>query len=184
MSIPNIDPAVTCCFSGYRPHKFDFSFNKSSEQFIRLESDIMEAILKSIADGYNTFLCGGAMGFDLLCGEIVLLIKSSFPDIRLISVIPFAGQEKSFSSEWKACYKNVTENSDLIHIVCSEYSKNSFFKRNCEMVSSSSRIITYFDGCPGGTANTMALAQRENLDILNIYKLSGDDDNLTYYTGC
>ncbi|MBQ4154053.1 MAG: DUF1273 family protein [Clostridia bacterium] len=185
MSIPNTVKEKTCCFSGYRPHKFNFEFNKSDLKYIELESNIISALLSSIEQGYDTFLCGGAMGFDLLCGELVLLIKERFPNIKLICVIPFSGQSKNFPAEWKERYDRITSQCDSVYKISEKFSKACFHLRNFEMVYSSSRLITYFTGRSGGTANTIALAQREKLDIINIgpEKKNKVDSTITYYVG-
>lgn len=184
MSIHGIDPSKTCCFSGYRPHKFGFEFKDNNPEFAKLETDLMNAILKSIEDGYTTFLCGGAMGFDLLGGETVLLLKKRHPELKLISVIAFAGQEKTFPGEWKERYDYVLKNSDCVHKVCKKYAKGSYHMRNYEMIYSSSRVITYFNGRSGGTANTISVAQREGLEILNICPEElRKSEPITFYLG-
>lgn len=184
MNVMRTNPATTCCFSGYRPHKFDFDFYGNDPRFAKLESDLTNAILKSIDEGYDTFLCGGAMGFDLLGGEIVLLLKNKFPNIKLISFIAFDGQEKSFPGEWKERYHNVLNGSDSVRKVCKKYTRGCYHLRNYEMIYSSSRVITYFDGRSGGTANTIAIAQREKLNILNICPENFENNiPITYYIG-
>lgn len=185
MSIENIVKEKTCCFSGYRPHKFNFQLRKNEPQYIKLENNILDAIITSIEQGYDTFLCGGAMGFDLLCGEMVLLLRERFPYIKLICVIPYNGQSKGFPVEWKERYDYVTEHCDRIYNVSRDYTKGCFNIRNFEMIHSSSRLITYFTGRPGGTANTMAIAQREKLNIINTApeKTTNLDPTITYYVG-
>lgn len=185
MSIENTVKEKTCCFSGYRPHKFNFELRRNEPQYIQLENNIINAVVTSIEQGYDTFLCGGAMGFDLLCGEMVLLIKERFPHIKLICVIPYKGQSKGFSVEWKERYEYVTEHCDHVHKIAEEYTRGCFHIRNFEMIYSSSRLITYFTGRPGGTANTMAIAQREKLDIINVAPENKPniDRTITYYVG-
>ena len=185
MSIENTFKEKTCCFSGYRPHKFSFELKKKEPQYIELENNIINAIITSIDQGYDTFLCGGAMGFDLLCGEMVLLLKERFPHIKLICVIPYKGQSKVFPTEWKVRYDYVIEHCDRICNIAEEYTRGCFHLRNFEMIHSSSRLITYFSGRPGGTANTIAIAQRENMDIINTVpdKRPSHDPTITYYVG-
>lgn len=33
--------------------------------------------------GYNTYLCGMAIGFDMICAETVIDLKKSYPNIKL-----------------------------------------------------------------------------------------------------
>lgn len=64
-----MEKTKTVCFSGYRPEKFSFPLNSESEQYNKLLWHINLSIIFGIEDGYDTFLCGMAQGFDILCGE-------------------------------------------------------------------------------------------------------------------
>ena len=183
MSTPSFDRATTCCFSGYRPHKYPFPFASGNAEYNQLESDIMNAILISYREGYRTFLCGGAMGFDLLCGEIVLLAKQQLPDIRLVCVLPFEGQAGSFPYDWAARYRKVLDASDAITYVSTQYTARCYLKRNEAMIDASARVITYFDGKGGGTARTISYAQRQKLDIVNLCKTDPTPEQVTFFTG-
>lgn len=183
MNIPALKKETACCFSGYRPHKFPFEFTKNNEDYTRLESDILNAVLKSYQEGYRDFLCGGAMGFDLLCGEITLLLKLRFPEIRLACILPFEGQAESFPKSWKDRYHAVLSACDCIDYIAEEYTPRCYFARNERMVDCSSRVITYFDGKSGGTARTIAYAQRSKLEIINLSQTNSLPEQLTFFTG-
>lgn len=183
MPLLSSDREITCCFSGYRPHKFPFSFASGNADYNQLESDIMNAILISYRDGYRTFLCGGAMGFDLLCGEIVLLVRQQFEDIRLVCVLPFKGQADGFPHDWAERYQKVLAACDAVTYVSPTYTAGCYFIRNEKMVDASARIITYFDGQSGGTARTLAYAQRQKLDIINLCKTDPCPKQITFFTG-
>ncbi len=157
----------TCCFSGYRPYKFKFNFEKGNRDFICLENNILNALLESYNDGYRYFLCGGAMGFDILCGEIVLTLKKHFSDLHLICVLPFKEQAKSYPLAWAERYNALLEKCDFIDYISREYFRGSYYARNEKMVDMSSRIICFFDGQGGGTAQTIAYAKLKELEIIN-----------------
>ena len=53
-----------CCFSGHRSEKLDVPEDEVREWLV---SRIDEAI----AAGYRTFICGMAMGVDIIAGQIV-----------------------------------------------------------------------------------------------------------------
>ena len=44
------------------------------------------------AMGFTNFLCGMALGFDMLAAEEVISLKAELPKLKLIAVIPFEGQ--------------------------------------------------------------------------------------------
>ncbi len=179
----SIEREKTCCFSGYRPHKFPFEFAANNEEYQALESGVLNAILKSYNEGYNVFLCGGAKGFDLLCGELCLTLKKRFTDIKLICVLPFKNQAQSFSREWQLRYSYVLEHCDVINYISEDYYPGCFFKRNEKMVDYSSRVITYHNGRSGGTARTLAYAQLNKLEIINVCREDVMPEQITFFTG-
>lgn len=87
----------TVCFTGHRSEKLP-----KGDALERLRQRLSEEIEKAIQDGYDTFLFGGAYGFDLMAAEEVLkkkvLIDLQNPrHIRLIAIIPFEEQAVRFS---------------------------------------------------------------------------------------
>ena len=87
-----MDSTTTACFSGYRPQKFSFILLNGQEAYLALEARIKAEIMKAVDEGFDTFLCGMAMGFDLVCGNIALQLKQDQPefrDIRLVAVLTF-----------------------------------------------------------------------------------------------
>ena len=56
-------------------------------------------IVKLINIGITSFICGGAIGFDILCGEIVSKLKVYDENIRLILALPCKNQDKYFNNE-------------------------------------------------------------------------------------
>ena len=66
----------TCCFSGHR--------HLPKQQILHIHNLLVKRILKLIHIGVNTFICGGALGFDTLAALAVLKIRSIYPHIQLI----------------------------------------------------------------------------------------------------
>ena len=60
----------TVCFTGHRSEKLP-----KGDALERLRQRLSEEIEKAIQDGYDTFLFGGAYGFDLMAAEEVLKKK-------------------------------------------------------------------------------------------------------------
>ena len=84
----------TVCFTGHRkiPPKRMTSLAR------RLRTEIIELIDK----GYLYFGTGGALGFDTLAAQTVLDLKSDYPQIKLILVLPCLSQADSWSSDDKS----------------------------------------------------------------------------------
>ena len=160
----------SCCFTGYRPHKFGFPFEADVAEYIKLENKLVDAVFSLPKENCFTFYCGMAMGFDILAGEIVALLKNTYNDakIELVAVIPFEKQSENFPPEWKNRYDKLLKKTDRIVYVSKEYYKGCFNKRNKYMVDNSDFVITWFDGQGGGTASTLAYAHRNGKRIVNL----------------
>ena len=74
----------TCCFTGHRqlPEKY------KDEIASKLENTIKSLI----HSGYRYFGAGGALGFDTLAAQTVLRLRKSYPQIKLILVLPCLSQ--------------------------------------------------------------------------------------------
>ena len=89
----------TIAFSGYRAEKLP-------ENIDPIRVSLMDTVKQSIDDGFDTFLCGMADGFDLMSAGVVLEIKEKH-DLKLICVIPFEDDRKKSEA-----YMNVLKRSD------------------------------------------------------------------------
>ena len=161
----------SCCFTGYRPNKFPFPFRRNNADYIAMENALTETVLSLAADGVETFYSGMAMGFDLLAADTVLLAKKAFPALRLVAAIPFAEQASGFPPAWKKRYDRILGAADLCDIICAGYSPACFQLRNEYMVKHSDVVVTWFDGQPGGTQNTLRYAEKIGRGIINLCTL-------------
>lgn len=134
----------TCIFTGHRQLDKDFSARK-------LKKEIKTLIL----DGVDTFLCGMAMGFDLIAGETVLSLKKRFPFIRLVACIPCYNQEKYFPEQDKKRYVAILKKTEEQVFVSETYFKGCMQKRDTYMAERADVMITYCKKTVGGTAFTV-----------------------------
>jgi len=147
-----------CCFTGHRPEKLTVPENVV---VVQLEKEIRQAI----ADGFTTFISGMALGVDIWAAEIVLRLKTEFPDIQLICASPYEGFERRWSADWQSRYNSILERADLVSFICQHYSRGCFQIRNEWMVDRSSRVIAVFNGGKGGTKNTIDYAKRNGMEL-------------------
>ena len=85
-------------FTGHRPESLPFGENELAASAIRIKTLLADEIMRCVAQGYDTFLAGGARGGDILFAEQVLFIKGlEYPDIRLITVVPHEGQANNWT---------------------------------------------------------------------------------------
>lgn len=129
----------------------------------------LEAAIRQLtAEGYTSFLCGMAEGFDLLAGDAVLSLRREFPRIRLTAVVPFAGQATGFSADVREAYERVMAGADEIFTVCPHYSTDCFHRRNDYMVGHSSVLVCCYNGSAGGTQYTVKRALKNGLRVINL----------------
>ena len=145
---------VTCCFSGYRIEKMPFRNDDcpaARELFAALDAAVAEAA----ADGCTRFLSGMSTGFDLWAAEAVLRARAALPADR----VPRA---------WKRRFNRCLLAADKVYALSRSYHAGCFAARNRFMVDASSRLICYYDGRSGGTAQTVHMAEQSGLKILNL----------------
>ena len=164
----NIDNC--CCFTGYRSDKFPFPLDAQNEQYNDFERRLIGAISKLITGGVNTFYTGMANGFDIIAAEQIALIKKVNKNIRLIAVVPFKGQEKGWSCDWKERYNQLLSQVDEVITLNEKYEVWAFSQRNKYMVERCRNVISFYDGKPGGTKNTLEYASSICRNIINTYK--------------
>jgi uncharacterized phage-like protein YoqJ len=137
--------------------------------------DIMRDVLKSaitdaISAGFTTFYSGMAMGFDIIAAEMVMGIKhDTTAEISLISIVPFAGQEKKWSKKWRSRHDNILRMADSIVVLNSGYIRGSYHERNRYLVDSSARLIGLLGHKEGGTKHTFDYAEKLGVEIINLW---------------
>ena len=136
----------------------------------RLKTNLVRAITACYQSGVRHFLCGMAVGFDMLAAETLLAVKAEYPDIRLTAVIPFRGQPCKFNPADKGRYQSILGKADNVVCLSETYFDGCFLRRNDYMLNHASHIIAYYNGEPkGGTFYTCRRAERMGLEITNLY---------------
>ena len=168
----NDNKEKTACFSGYRPHKFDFPLH--GNRYDKFTAQVYDSIAQAIDEGYNSFIVGMSAGFDIIAAELVILAKRVYAEkeINLICALPYDNfrNTEHFDHHWRERYDIVMEHSsEIINVTATPYwSKGCYGKRNRFMIDSSSLLICYFTGQGGGTENTVKYAKNCNIRIENI----------------
>jgi uncharacterized phage-like protein YoqJ len=162
----------TACFSGYRPHKFDFPL--SGGEYDKFTESIYKEISKAIENGYDTFITGMAPGFDIIAGELVIRAKRVYSEknIKLVCALPYVlfKSSKHFDDVWrerydgimKHCYEVISTTNSIVQVA------DCYGIRNRFMVDNSALLICYSTGKRGGSENTIKYAQSKGITIINI----------------
>ncbi len=142
-----------CAFTGHRELDEDFCAER-----------LLEVIKNAVNEGVFTFLNGLAVGFDLIAAELLLSLKTEYPQIKLIACIPCAGQDKYYSKENKIRYRNVLLVADEQVILSDDYYRGCMQVRDKYMAERANRMITYCKKKEGGTAYTVRCFQKAHPD--------------------
>ena len=151
------------CFTGHR------TINPNKLQAVK--EKLYYTIMKLYNEGHRTFLCGMAIGFDLLAAELLIELKETYKDIIIIACIPFIGQESRFSPTDQERYNKVINAVDSKAIIARTFSKQSYLLRNIFMLEHSSIVVAYFDTNikKGGTFFTYNKAIKMGKEVRNIF---------------
>jgi uncharacterized phage-like protein YoqJ len=137
------DKNITACFTGHRSYRGE------------CKDALLDAVRALYKEGYRTFLCGMAVGFDLLAAEIVLALKKKNPHIKLIACIPCIGQEKYFSKTDQKRYVEAVAKADEQVILADAYYRGCMQARDKYMADRGDIMVAYCTKKEGGAAYTV-----------------------------
>ena len=149
------------CFTGHRPEKL----TRTEKDIVR---DLEKEIRQAIADGLSVFITGMARGVDIWAAQIVLSLRNSGYDIKLICACPYDGFESGWSKDWQKQYKEILAAADFVKYVSEGYSRSCFQIRNEWMVNHAARVIAVFNGEKSGTKNTIDYAAKVDVPVVRI----------------
>ncbi len=152
--------ALTCCFTGHR--------HIETQQLSQLDTRLEQTLRHLIENGYSVFVCGGAIGFDLLAARAVLNLKREFPHIRLHMALPCRDQCKYWTGAQKSIYQAILDQSDAVCYTQEFYSAGCMHKRNRYLVEKASCMVAYLLQKKGGTLYTVKQAQKAGIPVINL----------------
>ena len=152
----------SCAFTGHR------SIRPEHEKVLR--GRLRQAIEEVYNTGVTNFVCGMAVGFDMMAAETVLALRDELPDITLTAVVPFRGQEDRWSETNKRRYRRILEEADSVIVLSDRFFRGAELRHNDYMIDHACRVIAYYDGGPkSGTGYTVTRARDKDLSILNLF---------------
>lgn len=153
----------TVCFSGHRMLK---------SQLLPALRALLDKTLEELwQQGYRRFICGCALGFDLLAGEAVLRLKEKHAEIKLILAIPCASQTAKWPAQECQRYARLLCQADDAIVLSPQYYTGCMQVRNRYMVNQSSLCVCYLRQLRGGTLFTVNYAMDQGLRVINLAML-------------
>lgn len=148
----------TCCFTGHR------SLPAAEREEIALRTRY--AVEDLFSEGYYRFCAGGALGFDTLAAETVLLLREKYRQIELHLILPCKNQTRGWPPPDRARYQQILSLADSVTFVSETYTQDCMHRRNRQLVDRSSACIYYLTRPTGGTAYTVRYAQSQGLRLI------------------
>ena len=162
---------LSAAFTGYRISKLPFE--PTEENIHRLKAKLKEAVNALYLKGFRTCYSGMCNGVDIWGAEAVLEFKKEFTDVSLICAVPFEGHGDKLKGEELETYKRITDNALRVDVLKGRITyremARAFNERNKYMVDNSDALIAVCNKdslTPGGTANTVKIAQKKGIDII------------------
>lgn len=157
----------TCCFTGHR------TLPKSE---IKLIDGKLEHVIKLLcSSGYEYFICGGALGFDMLAEEAVIRAWETGLGAKLVLALPCRNQTEHWcrsGTDTSAVrkYQRIKGFAEAIIYISDFYTDSCMRERNRLMVSLSSLCVGYYNGVVrSGAGQTYRMAQKAGIKTYNIF---------------
>ncbi len=142
---------LICAFTGHR--------EIPGEDLEKIKNFTKKTVDLLISRGVTEFICGGAVGYDMLCAEIILEAKKYAP-VRLTVAVPCRGQERYYSYADRERYGNIMENADEKVVLSDHYYNGCMQVRNRYMVNRADFLVSYCTRASGGTYYTKNYAEK------------------------
>ena len=153
--LPPLTKNKTLSVTGHRILKKDF-----------LEETVKSDLRRIIEKGYDIFLVGMAIGFDLTCFEVLDELKKEYPFIKLTAVIPCLTQAERYGEKDRKRYEKFLEKADYKSIISEKYTPNCMLKRNDFMLENADGLYAYYNGVKrSGTYYTLSRAKKRGMEI-------------------
>ena len=147
---------MKCALTGHRVLERNFSCAALEEKCREL-----------IAQGADTFYCGMALGFDLVCCGVLASLKREFP-IKIVACIPCADQEKYYPVEDRQRYARALAGSDEKILLAEKYYRGCMHRRNDYMAEKADVLLAYCRKNSGGTAYTVRKFRRAGKPVFEL----------------
>lgn len=149
------------CFTGHR---------KIPPEAAEGLPDLLEQAISDLCErGATVFRTGGAMGFDTIAALKVLEMKEMYPQIRLELILPCKNQTENWDEGSVQTYHYIMQKADDCRFLFETYFDDCMLERDCCLVEGSDVCVAYCAHSQGGTAYTVSLAMKDELEIINLF---------------
>ena len=162
----------TLCFTGHRKVP-----GRGYGEWAGIGKALFSAIDAAYKNGFRTFICGGAIGFDTEAAYAVLASMETRPDMRLVMAIPFKNQPSAWPATAQDEYHTLLlqahevvytdEEKGLDNV--GEYAVHKMYIRNRYMVDRSDVVVAGMcESSTSGTQHCIDYAKIKKIPVLVI----------------
>ncbi len=119
--------------------------NIAPAQKDKLRERLIKAVSLAYNEGKYQFICGMALGFDMIVAGEVLSLKARLPYLQLIAVVPFRGQNSRWDLAEQPRDDHILAKTDKVIVMSDTYYKGFLLRRNDFMLQHSNFVIAYYD---------------------------------------
>ena len=161
--LDNFTPIRSVCLTGHR----DLPPPRSSD-FRQLVAQTEAAVRRAWERGARRFYCGGAEGFDLLAGKVILLEKERHLDIHLVLLLPYTGFGERFNARDRAELLRQKKAAEEVVYLSTHYFPGCMALRNRQLVEDADLCIAHLTRAPSGTAQTVGYAREKGIEVIYV----------------
>ncbi|MEG0656565.1 MAG: SLOG family protein [Mucinivorans sp.] len=163
-----IEFSRTVAFKGYTTDQIIRS-SYNVDVFDSIRRRLNGSIKKLIIQGYTTFICGASIGFGTMAAEEVLAVRSVYPAIKLVFVVPYGGIAERFSPLDRELYSVLCSKADLCKVIAEGYVPDVFQQANNFLVDNASLMVGYYDKPDSELQYVATRFSRRGLPLLNLF---------------
>lgn len=151
----------SCAFTGHRKIE--------PEHQAAISSRVAAGIAYVYSEGCRHFYVGGAVGFDTIAAQQLLIFRMSHPDITINLVLPCKDQTSQWSDRQKEMYDYLLSQANTVEYMAENYYKGCMRARNARLVECADVVIAYLGHERSGAQQTVDMARHQGKVIYNIY---------------
>ena len=130
---------------------------------------VVRAIEYAYNEGCRRFYLGGALGFDTIAAQKVILFRMTHPDAELHLLLPCKDQEKNWSYSQREMYGYILGQADTVTYVSDIYTDGCMRERNRLLAERGDIMIAYLGRPRSGAAQTVRMARELGKTVYNLF---------------
>ncbi len=162
-----------CFFTGHRD-----IVGVNAEDTERLQETVRgwldRQVESMVYQGFSTFLCGGARGFDLLAAAAVLHAKQVYhPTLRLVLLLPCREQTRGWNERDLALHLAVLQRAESYYLQ-QDYDRSCMHRRNRLLVDCAITGVAYYDEKKERSGTGMTVRYAEGCGVPMVFLPFGE----------